>query len=133
MLHADIKTKAATDTGKPVHPGQIPPSATLPAIAYRVNFDTSEGTMQQANGPTKVIATFEFMAHNFDDLETVGNALFSGFSGFGGPMGALSSPDTRTHVLKGAKLIADQTEPQIYEWNGARAFLRTMSFSLTHR
>lgn len=133
MLHADIKNKAAADTGVSVHAAQIPAGLTLPAIAYMVNFDTSEAAQANTSGPTKVTATFDIMAHTFDSLETVATDLRNGFINFGGPMGAISSPDTRTHVLKLTRLIGDETAPEIYEYNGQRAFLRTMKFSITHR
>jgi hypothetical protein len=126
MFHADIKSKAATDTGLPVYAGRISPRATLPAIAYVTNFDTREPTMQDASGTTKKIVTFYIMAGTYDALESAANNLQTGFSGFGGTMGG-------THVLKGAKLIADETSAEMLELDGAPVYLRTMSFSLTHR
>jgi len=133
MLHANIKYKAATDTGVSVHPAQIPVGTTLPAIAYMVNFDTSEAAQANTSGPIRITATFDIMAHTFDSLETVATALRNGFINFGGPMGAIASPDTRTYVLKLTKLTGDETAREIYEYAGQRAFLRTMTFSLTHR
>jgi xanthine/CO dehydrogenase XdhC/CoxF family maturation factor len=133
MLHADIKHKAEELTGVSAYAAQIPEGKPLPAIAYMVNFDTSEVAQSNISGPTKVTATFDIMAHTFDSLETVASALRNGFVNFGGLMGAVTSPDTRTHVLKLTRLTADETAREIYEVNGQRAFMRTMSFSLTHR
>lgn len=133
MFHADVKNKAAADTGLPVYAGRISPRATLPAIAYVTNFDTREPVMQIPSGTTKKIITFYIAAHNYDQLEDAANDLETGFSGFGGPMGAVSSPDTRTHVTKGVKLIADETSDEQVDINGEPVFVRKMSFSLTHR
>jgi hypothetical protein len=133
MLHADIKHKAEELTSVSVDAAQIREGRSLPAIAYVVNFDTSEAAQSNTSGPTKVTATFDIMAHTFDSLETVATAMRNGFINFGGPMGAISSPDTRTYVLKLTKLVGDETSREIYEYNGQRAFLRTMTFSLTHR
>jgi hypothetical protein len=126
MLHADIKSKAETLTGKQVHPGRIPQKAILPAIAYAVNFDTSESTIQSANGPIKEVVTFDVMANNFDDLETVCLALKNGLESFGGTMGG-------SHVIKLTKLIGDETVTGIDDISGQTAFVRTLKFSLTHR
>jgi hypothetical protein len=127
MLHADIKSKAETLTGRSVHPGTIPPKPNLlPAIAYTVNFDTSESTMESANGPIREIVTFQVMANNFDDLETVCLALKGGFESFGGTMGG-------SQVLKLTKLVGDETTTGIDDVSGKTAFLRTLKFSLTHR
>jgi xanthine/CO dehydrogenase XdhC/CoxF family maturation factor len=125
MLHADIKHKAEELTSVSVDAAQIREGRSLPAIAYMVNLNTS--------GPSKVTATFDIMAHTFDSLETVATALRNGFVNFGGLMGAVTSPDTRTHVLKLTRLTGDETAREVYEYNGQRAFLRTMTFSLTHR
>ena len=133
MLHANIKYKAETDTGIEFHPGQIPTGRTLPSGTYAVNFDTSESAQANTSGPIKTVAEFNFMAHSYDGLETVATALRNAFINFGGLMGPVSSPDTRTYVLKLTKLVEDKTSPDIYEYNGSRAFLRTMTFSLTHR
>jgi hypothetical protein len=133
MLHANIRYKAATDTGASVHPAQIPAGVSLPALAYMVNFDTSESAQANTSGPIRTTVTFDIMAHTFDSLETVASALRNGFVNFGGPMGAISSPDTRTQVLKLTRLTGDETAIEVYEYNGQRAFLRTMTFSLTHR
>lgn len=133
MLHADIKHKAEELTGVSVDAAQIREGRSLPAIAYMVNFDTSEAAQSNTSGPTKVTATFDIMAHTFDSLETVATAMRNGFINFGGPMGAISSPDTRTYVLKLTKLVGDETSREIYEYGGQRSFLRTMTFSLTHR
>lgn len=127
MFHADVKEKAKTDASlSEVYAGFIPGRVTLPAVAYVTNFADREATQQDAQGTTRHIVTFYIMATSYDALEQIASDLHAGFNGFGGDMGD-------THVLRGTKLIADETAPETFDMNGQPAFLRTMSFSILHR